>query len=544
MTAARHAKAARGRTRHSFGRILFATVLACGLSCLAAAPASAVGAIVGPSVNTQVAFEPEPRAAVEPPAAEEPAPLPGFEPVPPAIAETTGSPISWLIAGGVLVVAAVLLIALRGRRIRDVATSARAAADTGSSPVVPDAPPDSAATLAATEAVGTAMVDAGYSVMTVQQSLDDIARVNGMPSSEIVVFPTALLVSARTEDELRTGAVRSGEHGMLLAQVDELQRTVDGARTGVLDPASTIARLQWVREIPPPFGPVQRVFGYVLLSAGLSVLLGASWIGIALAAVLGIGVGTVLLIGERLPRRYVALLTVGLAFGVALTVFLLLRAGLGSGILPSLIAPLVVLLPGALLTTAVLELSTGQMMAGAGRLAAGGMQLVLLAAGIVAAAALVGIPGLEFEARPDALGPVPPWLAVAVFGVGIVLHQCAPRRSLPWILFVLYVAYATQVLADIFVGGVLSALVGALVVTPVAALVASQPTGPAALVSFRPAFWLLVPGALGLIGVTGVMTGGTAGLTSIVTTVATMAAIAVGVLAGSVVSSRMGRPAL
>ena len=76
-------------------------------------------------------------------------------------------------------------------------------------------------------------------------------------------------------------------------------------------------------------------------------------------------------------------------------------------------------------------------------------------------------------------------------------------------LLVLYMAYAAQVIGAAFLGGVLSAFVGALVVVPVTALVAQQPRGPAALVSFMPAFWLLVPGALGLVGVTDLLYGDT-----------------------------------
>ena len=108
----------------------------------------------------------------------------------------------------------------------------------------------------------------------------------------------------------------------------------------------------------------------------------------------------------------------------------------------------------------------------------------------------------------------------------------------------LYVAYAAQVLGDLVLGGVLSAFVGALVVTPVTALVARQPSGPAALVSFTPAFWLLVPGALGLVGVADVLGGDAAASASLVATLSTMVAIALGVLAGSSLSNRMRRPAL
>ena len=202
------------------------------------------------------------------------------------------------------------------------------------------------------------------------------------------------------------------------------------------------------------------------------------------------------------------------------------------------------LLPGALLTTAVLELSTGQMISGAGRLAAGGMQLVLLGAGIVTAGALVGVPDFDFSEQPELLGPIAPWIAVAVFGVAISVHRSAPRRSLPWMLLVLYIAYAAQVLGDLLLGGVLSAFVGALVVTPFTALVARQPSGPAALVSFTPAFWLLVPGALGLVGVADVLGGDSTAGASLVATLSTMVAIALGVLAGSALSNRMRRPAL
>ena len=449
-----------------------------------------------------------------------------------------------IVAIAVLAAAAVLLISLRSRAERDIAVSARAARITGSLPVSSADAPDAAAALAAAEAVGSAMIQAGYSVETVQDVLGDIARVNGLPESEVLVFPNALLVSARGQGQHQTGAVASGDGQLLFSQIDEVQHTVDAARTGLLDPRSTVEKIARIRDMKPIYGRVVRVVGYAFLSAALSVLLGASWTGVSLAAALGLFTGAALLVSERLPRRYGALITVAIAFSVALVVFLLLRNGAGSGILAALLAPLVVLLPGALLTTAALELSTGQMISGAGRLAAGGMQLVLLGAGIVTAGALVGVPDFDFSEHPELLGPIAPWIAVAVYGVAISVHRCAPRRSLPWILLVLYIAYSAQVLGDLLLGGVFSAFIGALVVTPVTALVARQPSGPAALVSFTPAFWLLVPGALGLVGVADVLGGDSAAGASLVATLATMVAIALGVLAGSSLSNRMRRPAL
>ena len=285
-----------------------------------------------------------------------------------------------------------------------------------------------------------------------------------------------------------------------------------------------------IRGSPPLYPPLARVAGNALAAAGLAVLLGGSWPDIGVAAVLGGIVGLLLVLD--LPRRFQVLVVMAAAFVVALGVFLTARAGLPLVVLPSVMAPLVTLLPGAALTTAAVELSTGQMVSGAGRIAAGLTQLVLLALGITGAAALVGVPALVLDPDSHPLGALTPWFAVAVFGVGILVNRCARRRSMGWILLVLYVAYGAQVLGDVLFGSVLSAFVGAVAMTPVAVLISRVPGGPPAIVSFLPAYWLLVPGALGLAGVAFLLGGDVSGLTTLTTTLTTMVAISVGVLVG------------
>ena len=107
---------------------------------------------------------------------------------------------------------------------------------------------------------------------------------------------------------------------------------------------------------------------------------------------------------------------------------------------------------------------------------------------------------------------------------------------MPWILLVVYIAYGAQVIADLFVGGVMSAFIGALVITPVTILIAQHPRGPSPFVSFLPAFWLLVPGALGLVGVATLLDGDAAGLNTLMTTATTMLAISLGSLTGTALS--------
>ena len=333
--------------------------------------------------------------------------------------------------------------------------------------------------------LGEAMVDSSAPVTQISESLHRVADVNGRGSAELIVLSTALMVSVDDGGTARTAVASAGRRPLRLEQVDAVFGVVAEAETGDLHPAPGLARLSEVRAMPPAFGPLAQVLGYVVMTVGLALVLQAGWTDLAVAALLGAGVGVVATYAGRHDTAYQALVPVLCAFGVALTVFLLARTGLDVGVFAPLIAPLVTFLPGALLTTSVIELSTGQMISGAGRLAAGVMQLVLLALGIIAAAQLVGVPAesvLDVAARP--LGPWAPWIGVALFGIGVVVYRCARPAALGWIVLVLYVAYAGQVIGGVFFGSTLSGFFGALLMTPVAMLVATRPSGPYPFVSF------------------------------------------------------------
>ncbi|MEO6122901.1 MAG: hypothetical protein ABIR32_04265 [Ilumatobacteraceae bacterium] len=136
--------------------------------------------------------------------------------------------------------------------------------------------------------------------------------------------------------------------------------------------------------------------------------------------------------------------------------------------------------------------------------------------------------------RQTADGPLAvlaPRVGVAVFGTGIVWFNGARASARKWIVLVLDVAYSGQVIGGLFFGGALSAFFGALAMTPVALLAARQPSGPTPLVAFLPGFWILVPGALGLEGVTRLLDGGP-GAGALVTTVTSMVGISLGIRLG------------
>ncbi len=488
----------------------------------------------------------EPSASPSPSAVASPSASPVRPAQPPAVRDSGISWVSVLLAVAALLAAG---IALRWWLPGGERTTAAAAAEPPTPPApagpAPSSTPEGLTPLLI--ALGEALVDSGLAVAAAQAQLHRIARAHGVTHAEIVVLPTALFITVPGTAPVETAVAAAGVSQLRLDQIDAFSQLADRAALGDTAPTRLLAEVDRIRAAPPPFGPVARTAGYAAFCAGLAMVLRGSALDTAVAVLLGTAVGALQLYAPRLTTTSKAVLPVLSAFGVATAVFLLAGTDLNLGILAPLVAPLVTFLPGALLTTAAIELSTGQMISGAARLATGSMQLLLLALGIVAAAQLVGIPATEVvSVAPNPLGDLAPWIGVALFGVGVVVHHCARPASLGWILLVLYVAYGGQVIGGLFLGGTLSAFVGALAMAPVAAYVATQRGGPPTQVSFLPAFWLLVPGALGLVGVTQLIGADSAtAFNSLTTTVATMIAIGLGVLiglaAGEGAAARAGR---
>ncbi|WP_148234299.1 threonine/serine ThrE exporter family protein [Cellulomonas flavigena] len=383
--------------------------------------------------------------------------------------------------------------------------------------------------------LGEAMIDTGSPIVQVNSTLQRVAAVNGLPEAAVVTFPTALVVSVPQHDTVQTAVSTAGSRVLRLDQVADVLDLAHAASRGDVRPREGLETLTAIVLSSPSSSTVRRAAGYVGVAAGLSLVLGGGWLDVPVAAVLGGLVAAVTTLTRRVPSVYQGLLVALCAFVVAVPVLLLVRTGWQVGLLAPLVAPLVTFLPGALLTTGVIDLATRQMIAGSARLAAGVMQLVLLALGITAAAGLVGVPAAQVGQvdTGQPLGWAGPWVGVLVYAVGVVLHNDAHRGALPWITLVLLVAYAGQVVGGVLLGAVVSSFVGALAMTPVAMLAAARRGGPPFLVTFLPGFWVLVPGALGLVGVTSALGRSTdQAIATIVTTGVSMVAISLGVLAG------------
>ncbi|MCU7727594.1 threonine/serine exporter family protein [Actinoplanes sp. KI2] len=382
--------------------------------------------------------------------------------------------------------------------------------------------------------LGSGLTAAGAAVNEIQDHLMAVAAAYGAPHARVAVLPTYLEIALEPGRAATLEPTRTLRGVLRLDQTAALYQLLREAKDGAVSPEAGSARVLEIVEMRPRFGRTLTIFGHAVLTAGICLVLQPTWGDMVLAALFGLIVGAFKLVGGRWPSLQL-IMPVTVAFIVSSITFLLAGPGWADADLRAMIAPLVTFLPGAALTMSVVELSAGEMVTGASRLVSGALQLMLLAFGITAGAQVVGLPAADelIDSPQNLIGWWAPWLGVLVVGLGTYLYHSAPKRSLPWLMLVLIAAWIGQYLGSQLFGGYLSGFFGALVMTPVAYFVERRPSGPPALVSFLPAFWLLVPGALGLIGVAEYLgQDAVAAAQDLLGTVWSMIAIALGVLCG------------
>lgn len=383
-------------------------------------------------------------------------------------------------------------------------------------------------------AIGRALSLAGTAVSETQRRLTTIAAANGVDDARIVVLPTTLMIAFGRARWTTIESIPQLTGALRLDQISALYELSTAAERGDVTPADGLRRVQEIDTMRPRHGRIATVLAYTAMVVGLCLILQPTAADVAVAAAFGALVGGVALL-SRGRQTLSVLAPIFAATVVSALTFEAVKHGIGDPGLRTLIAPLVTFLPGGVLTTATVELASGEMVAGASRLVFGVLQLLLLAFGIVAGAELAGLPSAAvLDDQPaNLLGWWAPWLGVVVFGVAASIHFSAPHGTLRWLLVVLAAAWLGQLAGDQLFGADVSGFFGALAMTPIALAVARLPGGPPSQVTFLPAFWLLVPGAIGLVGVTEVVgNAADATLQDLVQPLGAVVGIALGVLCG------------
>ncbi len=380
--------------------------------------------------------------------------------------------------------------------------------------------------------LGKAYLACGEQTALVESYLRRVAATRGLRRPRVVVFPTAVYIAVQDDAGEHVTLSEGATQRLRLDQIAAIYELGAEAQRGGVSPRDGLERLERIARMPPRFGTAGVLLGHTVLTVGLAMVLLPTPANVLAAAALGLIVGLVKIANRDQPILSAPLSVVAATVVAALV---LIAHGRGAPIDPiyAVVPPLVTFLPGAMLAFSLVELAYGDMVAGSARLITGIVQLVLLAFGLTVGALLVGM-------RPDSVldgyrvVEAPLWaslVGVTIFGLGIFIHNSAPAGSLPWILLVLFAAFGGQQLAARTIGVEVGGFFGMLLATPLGNVIQNRFRGPPAMVTFLPAFWLLVPGALGLIGVKSLLSE-RAAIDGLVTIVFSFASIALGALVG------------
>jgi uncharacterized membrane protein YjjP (DUF1212 family) len=288
-------------------------------------------------------------------------------------------------------------------------------------------------------ALGAAMAAANYPVTMVRGVMEQTSKAYGL-DHQFLALPNYVQVGSPTGDGLY---IANPDFNLRYDQSFPLAQLVARAPTGTINPQDGMAELDRIRNLDKRFPVWITIVGYAVQSVGLALILQPTPWSLVGAATMGLLVGALAVVGRRIEAIGYMLPTI-CAFLVAFIVFSFNeRWHVGVDSLRALAAPLATFLPGAAITLAVIELATHHVVSGASRLVAGFMQIAQLAFGILIAAQLAGIADANLVTTElNRLGPWAPFVGVLVYGLGIWLNFAPPTRFLPWMVLMLYIAYA------------------------------------------------------------------------------------------------------
>ena len=385
--------------------------------------------------------------------------------------------------------------------------------------------------------LGAAMVATGQPVSDIEDEVVEVAARLGFPDAQIAAAPTGVTLNLGSGEPSTYEAVQGS---LRLDQAAEVRTIRYQLLVGSSTIEEAIAALLALGARPPRYPTWVANLGWIGIATGIALILQPGRANVAFAAVGGAVVVGLFRLGQRF-RLVGTLLPTLAAFVIGCLVFAGAEVGLLEGPLRTLLPPLAVLLPGALIVTAMSELATGDMVAGTSRLVFGAVQLLLFTLGIVAAAQLFGVPPTELtNVRVDELGAWAAPVGLVLITLGIGLLESPPLALLPWIALNLVLAFSAQSLGQHLSGPVLGSLAGALAASTGAYAVEGLRPRLPRLVFFLPSFWLLLPGSLGLLWTTQLAVNGPASGGTVTGVLGVVSAIALGLLIGSAVAQSVG----
>lgn len=285
-----------------------------------------------------------------------------------------------------------------------------------------------------------------------------------------------------------------------LYKLCEADRIAEEVMDGRLDIAGGQAALERLHRRPSTRWRAMQVFAYGLAAAAVGGLLQLPWLDIATAGVAGLCIGALEQWSESRPRMREA--SDAVAAMLASAIVILVAAFVGPlNLNTTIIAALIVLLPGLALTNAVNELASQHLVSGTARFAGALMTVMKLAVGSVIALTVAQLLGIEPQVR--SFRPQPMWveagaLVLAAYAFAVLFR--AHRRDYPVVMLAAAAGYLISRFAGDAWGSPVGIFLAALTLTAAGNAYARWGGRPGALIRV-PGIIMLVPGSASLRGV-------------------------------------------
>jgi len=343
----------------------------------------------------------------------------------------------------------------------------------------------------------------GTSTQRIEEALNEVSARLGI-IAQFFVTPTSVFAAFGPEVNQRTYLMRVEPGDTDLGRLARLDAVVVEVVAGRQTPAQGATEIGRIEQSPPPYGKLLTTLAFATASGAACRFLGGGIPEIAIAASLGLVTGLVALLTARLPAgdRVFTPLTSFIAAGLATAGGVLIG---GYSVSIAMLAGLIVLLPGMMLTTAMSELAANHLSAGTARLSGAFIVFIMMAIGVAFGQRVA----TEVLGPPEVVAPTPLssgtlWVALIVAALSFAILLKALPRDLPWILASGAIGLLGSQAGSALFGAEFGIFLGALSVGVASNLLARTTNRPAA-IALVPGTLLLVPGSVGFRSVTAML---------------------------------------
>ena len=341
--------------------------------------------------------------------------------------------------------------------------------------------------------MGRELHRAGIATDAIEESLTELARSIDL-DVQVFALPTYITIAVGPDWNQRTVMMRLDPGGVSLRKIALLNEIYDRLRSDRIDYRAATRLLQEVDTRWPGLSVWFEVPALALIAVGVALILGGGPRELGVSATIGFFTGLVTVVAAK-SAVVARLFDVAAAFLATLIVAAFIRFVGPTNVYVSIVAGIVVLLPGYTLTLALHELANDFLVAGVARL--GKVLAVLLALGCGAFLALAMVPSLLRVGTMQTHPVSATWWFVAsiCLAIGMSIALDARLRDFVWVFAASFAALlCTHVLAGTSAHAV-SAFIAAFLCGMVANVGARFLRVPQAIM-LVPALIVLVPGSL------------------------------------------------